>query len=107
MSRLSSHQTALLAAVAAGDVLKVHRTVDGAKTYRLHPLDNKPARDLAAADVVTLERNGLIASNMKFPAATFLLTERGAQLLHRLDATGGKGQQTGTTGTQIAQKNTD
>ncbi len=55
-----------------GDVLKVHRTVDGAKEYLLHPLDGAPALAVRADDVEALVRGGLIASNMKFPAATFV-----------------------------------
>lgn len=81
--RLSSHQTTLLTAIASGDTLKVHRTVDGDKSYRLHPLNGAPPREIASADAVTLERNGLIVSNMKFPAATFQITERGVQQTRR------------------------
>jgi hypothetical protein len=75
--RLSTRQSALLAAVAAGDVLKVHRSVDGEKVYRLHPLSGAEAVEVGAADVEALERGGFTRSNMKFPAATFLLTEQG------------------------------
>ncbi len=69
---LTPAQQELLLAVHAGDVLKIHRNVDGLKEYRLHPLDESPARVIPARDVQALERNGLIASNMKFPAATFV-----------------------------------
>lgn len=81
--RLSAVQMRLLAAVAAGDVLKVHRTLDGAKEYRLHPLDDSRPLACAAPDVESLLRHGLIESNMKFPAATFLLTPQGAKATHR------------------------
>lgn len=80
----------LLAAMAEGHVLKVHRTLDGAKAYRLHWLegDGMAAGDMggeigggveevAAADVESLLVRGLIVSNMKFPASTFLLTDAG------------------------------
>ncbi len=70
--RLTPAQQELFLAVYAGDVLKVHRSEDGLKEYRLHPLNGAPARVVAARDVEALERNGLIASNMKFPAATFV-----------------------------------
>lgn len=81
--RLSAAQVGLLAAVAVGDVLKVHRTLDGSKQYRLHPLDESPSLDCVASDVEALLRHGLIESNMKFPAATFLLTPQGAQVVRK------------------------
>ena len=70
--RLTASQRSLWEAVQRGDVLKVHRTLDGDKTHILHPLDRSPARLIAARDVEALVRNGLVASNMKFPAATFV-----------------------------------
>lgn len=81
--RLSPTQAALLAAVAAGDVLKVHRTLHGEKSYRLHRLDESAVLECAADDVDALLRGGLIESNLKFPAATFLLTPAGAQAVRR------------------------
>ncbi len=69
---LTGAQQALLAAVRRGDVLKVHRTLDGAKEHLLHPLDGAPAQPVTARDVEALVRAGFIASNMKFPAATFV-----------------------------------
>ncbi|GIK76172.1 MAG: hypothetical protein BroJett021_51600 [Chloroflexota bacterium] len=75
--RLNDEQRAILVALQAGDRLKVHRTVDGEKRYLLHRLDESSAIDVDAAIVDSLERGGLIESNMKFPAATFLLTDRG------------------------------
>lgn len=79
---VTRRQVALLAAMQAGDVLKVHRTLDGAKEYRLHPLSGAPAHPVNRTDVEALLAARLIASNMKFPSATFLLTEAG--LRHRL-----------------------
>ncbi len=73
---LTRAQGKLLDAVAAGDVLKVHRTLDGAKEYRLHPLDGAPFRPVSGDDVEALVAAGYIASNMKFPAATFVPTEK-------------------------------
>jgi hypothetical protein len=71
----------LLAAMAAGHVLKVHRTLDGEKAYRLHWLEGDEmangVEEVAAVDVESLLVRGLIVSNMKFPAATFLLTGAG------------------------------
>lgn len=66
----------VLRAMLAGATLKAHRTVDGQKTHMLHPLVG-PAEVVDRAAVETLVRHGLIASNMKFPAATYVLTERG------------------------------
>ena len=60
----------------AGATLNAHRTLDGAKVHTLHPLDGEPV-DVDRAAVDYLKQHGLIASNMKFPAATYLLTERG------------------------------
>lgn len=60
----------------AGATLKVHRDLDGAKTHTLQPLAG-PAEPVDRAAVEHLARHGLIASNMKFPAATYVLTERG------------------------------
>jgi hypothetical protein len=77
MARLSEDQRALLHAIAAGDTLKVHRTVDGEKVYRLHPLEGSSEREIAPADAEKLLTLGLIDSNMKFPAATFLITPKG------------------------------
>ncbi len=75
--RLSHSQRALLAALQAGDRLKVHRTIDGEKRYLLHRIDESSAAAVGAGVVDSLERSGLIESNMKFPAATFLLTDKG------------------------------
>lgn len=76
--RLSDAQRAILVALQAGDRLQVHRTIDGEKLYLLHRLDESDASVVSAAVVAHLERNGLIESNMKFPVATFLLTDKGA-----------------------------
>lgn len=75
--RLSTAQRTILAAMQAGDRLKVHRAVDGDKSYRLHRLDDNHAWAVASTAVDGLARAGLIESNMKFPAATFLLTDKG------------------------------
>lgn len=74
--RLSSESTRILRTMLAGATLKAHRTLDGEKTYTLHPLDG-PDEAVERAVVETLKRHGLIASNMKFPAATYVLTEKG------------------------------
>lgn len=75
-------QRRILQALLSGCHLKVHRTVDGAKEYRLHgsTADGVPAAEvLAPGPVEALERRGYLQSNLKFPAASLLLTERGVQ----------------------------
>ena len=74
--KLSPGEEAVLRAVAQGGTLKTHRSMDGEKLSRLHPLD-APAFDVDPAVVESLKRRKLIRSNMKFPAATYLLTDRG------------------------------
>jgi hypothetical protein len=76
---LSPGQRRILLAMREGATLKAHRTLDGEKTHRLHPLEGEP-EPVDATDVEALRELGLIASNMKFPAATYVLTERGASL---------------------------
>lgn len=79
--RLSDAQRALLVALQAGDRLQVHRTIDGAKLYRLHTYSGNAAEAVAPSLVDSLVRAGLIESNMKFPTATFLLTDRGLAMI--------------------------
>ena len=69
----------ILRAMLDGAALKAHRTLDGEKTYTLHPLDGTD-EIVERAAVETLKRHGLIISNMKFPAATYGLTEEGLAL---------------------------
>lgn len=75
---LSPEEAHILRAMGQGWTLKSHRYLDGRKQYRLHPLsgDDGPL-DLADSPVERLVNRGLIQTNHKFPAATFLLTERG------------------------------
>ena len=86
--KYSSAQAAILRAMSAGATLKSHRTLNGEKTHKLHPLDGTPqAVDRRAVE--SLRRKGLIQSNQKFPAATYLLTDRGlivAATLERANA---------------------
>lgn len=67
----------------AGAALKVHRTLDGEKVHRLHPLDGEP-ENVERALVESLVGLGLIQSNLKFPAATYVLTDAGLRILTRL-----------------------
>ena len=66
-----------------GSTLKAHRDLDGSKIYRLHPLAGA-VEELNRGLVSGLQKRGLIDSNKKFPAATFLLTERGRQIAEEL-----------------------
>ena len=79
--RLNHEQRRILQALQRGCHLKVHRDVDGGKVYRLHcPTESGDAAEVVdSADIDGLERRGYLQSNMKFPAATLLLTERGLQ----------------------------
>jgi hypothetical protein len=66
-----------------GATLKVHRDLDGRKTHLLHPLTGESSpipREL----VGSLRKLGLIQSNLKFPAATYILTDRALDALAAL-----------------------
>lgn len=81
--KLSPAEITVLTGLAEGCTLKSHRNLDGEKAYQLHPLDGKPAPvDWAVVDA--LKQRGLIDSNKKFPAATYLLTEKGRQTVEKL-----------------------
>ena len=74
--KLSPTQQTLLLALSNGSTLKAHRYLDGRKVYKLHPLTG-PAQTVRRPTVECLRRYGLIDSNKKFPAATYLLTAAG------------------------------
>lgn len=87
-TQLSDEQAALLVALQQGALLKVHRTVDGEKVYRLQPEQTGAAvQAIAPALVDRLIGLELLQSNMKFPAATFLLTDAGVALARQLSGT--------------------
>lgn len=75
----------ILAAMLAGATLKAHRTLDGGKTHILHPLDG-PDEIVDSTAVAYLKQRGVIASNMKFPAAVYLLTAEGIALCRFLQS---------------------
>jgi hypothetical protein len=77
--KLSNVHEYILHALIDGATLKAHRYLDGAKLYKLHPLDG-PAEPVERETVDHLKQQGLIKSNMKFPAATYLLTEKGKEV---------------------------
>jgi hypothetical protein len=76
---LTAAQQQLLRALATGATLKAHRSLDGEKLYRLHPLGGE-SQEVPATAVTGLETLRLLHSNQKFPAATFLLTDGGRQV---------------------------
>lgn len=78
---MTPHERHILLALAAGWTLKAHRTLDGEKSYRLHPLDDTQPQEVEQKAVESLRDQGLIDSNKKFPAATYLLTDKGRQVL--------------------------
>ncbi len=63
-----------------GATLKAHRDLDGAKAHLLHPLHGEPV-PVPAPLVESLRDLGLIQSNHKFPAATYVLTDRAVEVL--------------------------
>jgi hypothetical protein len=77
---LSEAQRHVLKALANGLVLKGHRTLDGEKAYRLHDMDGSVLEEIEASVMDLLKDEKLIHSNMKFPAASFLLTEKGRRI---------------------------
>lgn len=77
--RLAANERRVLAALVSGSRLQSHRDLDGRKEYALHALDDS-TQPIAAAVVERLRARGLIESNMKFPAATYLLTHKGQQV---------------------------
>ena len=79
--RLNREQQRILRALQQGCHLKVHRTLDGTKVYRLHwaAAGADAVEEVEGKLVEALERGGYLQSNLKFPAAALLLTERGVQ----------------------------
>lgn len=73
---LSREAIQIFHAVGQGATIKVHRTLDGAKRHKIHPLQ-ADAFEVSAAAVHALEKRGWLRSNLKFPVATYLLTEQG------------------------------
>jgi hypothetical protein len=89
MTRLSRRQRRVLRALAEGWTLKSHRYLSGVKVCRLHALDGR-SRIVPRRVVAALREKGLLFSNQKFPAATYLLTSRGRQAAARLIGAGGE-----------------
>jgi hypothetical protein len=78
--RLGRQEKEVLAALVSGYQLKSHRYLDGAKEYTLHDTASDATRPVLATTVDRLRERGLIVGNMKFPAATYMLTVEGERL---------------------------
>lgn len=76
---LSAEAIQILSAARQGAAVKAHRTLDGAKIHKVHPLQ-ADAFAVSEAAVHALEKRGWVRSNLKFPVATYLLTEKGRQV---------------------------
>lgn len=76
-ARWGAAEQAVLRGLVSGQQLKSHRDVDGGKEYRLHDTATGQSAPVAVAVVERLRDAGLIVGNMKFPAATYLLTAAG------------------------------
>ena len=81
--RLSKIHRYILKSIHQGSTLKSHRYLDGTKTYQLHPLTGN-AEVINRVTVDYLKEHGLIDSNKKFPAATYLLTPKGQRVVEEL-----------------------
>ena len=79
---MKSHK-AILLHLAQGWTLKSHRDEDGHKVYTLHALEGD-VFDVGWKTVKRLQSGGYVYSNQKFPAATFLLTEKGRNAIKGL-----------------------
>lgn len=82
--KLSDTQQHVLLGLRRGATLKAHRYLDGTKSYKLHLLDGA-IETVSNSTMDALKANGLIDSNKKFPAATYLLTEQGRKIAESLD----------------------
>ena len=87
--KLSETQKKVLQALITGSTLKSHRYLDGRKTYQLHSLAGR-TETIRWTTVQALVDRGLIDSNKKFPAATYLLTEKGRRVAEGLAETANK-----------------
>ena len=75
--KLRPAQCQLLEFMATGATLKSHRDLEGHKIYLLHHLGELSPTTISPILIETLYQQGLIESNQKFPAATYLLTDKG------------------------------
>ncbi len=81
---ITHYQKKLMLAIAQGDTLKSHRDLDGGKVYKLWRPSEREEAPVLVTEVPyrTVQRlldRKLLTTNQKFPAATFLLTNKGQQ----------------------------
>lgn len=74
--KLSATQIKVIQALAQGCALRSHRYLDGVKQFRLYESGEK-VTTVRSNTMAVLERERLIYSNHKFPAASYTLTDRG------------------------------
>jgi hypothetical protein len=78
--RLRSEEKEILRALVSGYQLKSHRELDGSKLYALHNASDNSTRPVSVSSIERLRDLEFIAGNMKFPAATYLLTPKGERV---------------------------
>lgn len=81
---VSAEGKRLLLAIAQGWTLKSHRYLDGQKEYKLWSPEGE-TEEIAYELVQSLIDQKFITTNQKFPAATFLLTNKGKAFVENLD----------------------
>src|SRR3712207_7524490 len=81
--RLGREEKEVLRALVSGYQLKSHRYLDGQKLYLLHDTATDATHSVSVTTVDRLRDLGLIAGNMKFPAATYMLTSEGERMAAR------------------------
>lgn len=74
--RLAPEQSRILRQLGEGWTLKSHRYLDGKKLYQLHSLTGE-VEEVTGLGVEALMEMGYIYTNHKFPANSYLLTEKG------------------------------
>ena len=75
---VSSEEKYVLSALVQGAYLKAHRYLDGKKVHILHCDECVQAEVIADNVIDRLLERKFIRSNLKFPAATYVLTEAGS-----------------------------
>ena len=78
--RLGREEKKVLRALVSGYQLRSHRYLDGEKHYALHDTATDATEQVSVHTVDRLRELGLIVGNMKFPAATYMLTINGEQV---------------------------
>lgn len=76
--KLSPTQLHVIRALAQGCALRSHRFLDGEKVFKLY-LPGERVETVRSSTVAVLERERLIYSNHKFPAAAYTLTDKGKE----------------------------